>query len=166
MSGMVGGLLALGLGIGATPALAADTGVVELAREARTHTSQTVVTVDSGAAVAFEFFTIKLEALRPASATGLAYAFPACVRHNGTAELAGGLKFTTGNKYVKVNSIVIDPRNNVVKASVAGRRIDVFSLNGQNLVLTAAGANALNKGLGFDGLFAEGFVFGEFVTNK
>ena len=167
VSGLVGGLLVLG--IGATPALAAtgaETGV-EPTPAARSLTSQkTVVTVDAGAAAALDFFAIKLDALRPASADATAYTFPACVLPGGLTLLGGGLKFTANSKTVKVNSIVISARTGVVKAMVAGRWIDVFSLNGQNLVLTTAGANALNKGLGFDGLFAEGFLFGGFVTGK
>nr|WP_042190236.1 hypothetical protein [Kibdelosporangium sp. MJ126-NF4]CEL19183.1 hypothetical protein [Kibdelosporangium sp. MJ126-NF4]CTQ95016.1 hypothetical protein [Kibdelosporangium sp. MJ126-NF4] len=162
VTGLVGGLLVLG--VGASPALA-ETGTTAT-QQAAFHNQQTVVTVDSGAATALEFFNIKLDALRPAFGTATTnYTFPACTR-NGVTELSGGLKFAANDKTVKVTSIVINTNTKAVKASLNGRRTDVFSLDGQNLVLTAAGATALNTGLGFDGLFAEGFLFGGFTTNK
>jgi hypothetical protein len=54
----------------------------------------------------------------------------------------------------------------VVTARVdPGQRIDFFNIQGGDTwVLTAAGAQALNSGLGFNGLFSAGFVFGKFVT--
>ncbi|ALG06525.1 hypothetical protein [Kibdelosporangium phytohabitans] len=166
VSGLVGGLLVLSLG--ATPALAApgaEAGA-ETVQDLSFHKSRTVVTVDAGATAAFDFFGITLDALRPASGGASTYTFPACVRRNGVTELAGGLKFTANAKSVKVNSVVINTRTDVVKAVVAGRRVDLFTLDGQHLVLTTAGADALNKGLGFDALFAEGFVFGGYATTK
>jgi hypothetical protein len=127
---------------------------------------QTVVTMDASAAVALDFFDIKLGVLRPATGTTPAFTFPVYGNPNdGTTELVGGLQFTANDKCFAVYAPVIDTKKGVVKVwATTGDRIDLFTLNGQSLVLTEAGAQALNRGLGFGGLFSAGFQFGGYAT--
>ncbi|MBP2320938.1 hypothetical protein JOF56_001323 [Kibdelosporangium banguiense] len=158
VSGIVGALLALGLT--AAPAVAETT-----SQESSYYKGKTVVTVDPGAVTAFGFFNIRVDALRPASGASPAYTFPVQRNRHGVTELAGGLQFTANDKCLAAYAPVVNTKTGVVKAWVSsGGKIDLFSLNGQSLVLTDAGAKALNDGLGFTGLFSVGFVFGTYAT--
>ncbi|CAM4003113.1 hypothetical protein KIPE111705_35715 [Kibdelosporangium persicum] len=157
VSGLVGALLAAGVSasVMAAPALA------ETGQESRHHWAKTTVTVDSGAAVALDFFGIKLTALWPATGSTPTFTFPVCAKRGGVVELLGGLRFTANDKAFTVYAPVVNTDIGVVKAG----RLELFSIDGQNLVLTAAGAQALNESLGFSGLFSQGFLFGSFVTS-
>ena len=153
ISAIIGGLLAVG--VTAAPVATAQESSVEQSR------TQIVVTVDANAAVAFKFFNITLSALQPATGSTPAFTFP-----SSRNQLVGGVKFTANDKCFAFYAPKIDTAAGVVKAWVSsGDRINFFSLNGQSLVLTAEGATALNAGLGFDGLFTEGFVFGTYATS-
>jgi hypothetical protein len=159
VSGIVGALLAMGLT--AAPAVAQTT-----TQESTHYKGQTVVTVDSGAVTALEFFDIRISALRPATGVTPSYTLPVHSNRHGITELAGGLQFTANEKCFVAYAPVINARTGVVKAWVnGGKKVDLFTLDGQSLVLTDAGAKALNEGLGFTGLFATGFVFGTFAIS-
>lgn len=159
VSGIVGALLALGLT--AAPAVAETT-----SQESSHYKGKTVVTVDSGAVAALEFFNIRVSALRPATGVTPSYTLPVASSRNGITELAGGLQFTANEKCFVAYAPVVNAHTGVVKAWVnGGKRIELFTIDGQSLLLTDAGANALNEGLGFTGLFSTGFVFGSFATS-
>jgi hypothetical protein len=163
ISGLLGAMLAAGaMAASVTPA-AAET----VQESGYGHVKgQTVVTLDAGAAFALRFFKVQLDALRPATAAAPAYTFPVAGNpHDRTTELVGGLNFTAGDKCFAAYAPVINTKTNVVKAWVnGGKRIDLFSLQDDKLVLTAAGATALNEALGFNGLFSAGFLFGTYTT--
>jgi hypothetical protein len=160
ISGIIGAVLAVGLtAVSVTPAAA------QTVQESR-FKGQTVVTVDGSAVVALDFFNIRVKALPLATGSTPAYTFPVYrTPADGSTELAGGLQFTANARCFPVIAPVIDTTAGVMKVWLSdGQRIDLFSLNGSKLVLTAPGAEALNSGLGFNGLFSAGFLFGEFQT--
>ncbi|TCO58434.1 hypothetical protein [Actinocrispum wychmicini] len=161
VSGVIGAVLAVGLTVTAVAPASAET-----VQQTRFIKGQTAVTVDAQAVVALDFFDVKVSVVWPASGTSPAFTFPVYGNPNdGTTELAGGLVFQANDKCADAILPVIDTNTGVVRAWVnSGRRVEVFKVDGDKLVLTAAGAQWLNSSLGFNGLFTAGFLFGTFKT--
>ncbi|GLZ43065.1 hypothetical protein [Actinokineospora sp. NBRC 105648] len=90
--------------------------------------------------------------------------------NDGTVEHRGALLLTTPDGVEVWWSLVIDKNRGVLTGyENLSRRIDLFTLGaptsaGAPLVLTQAGADALNRNLGFDELFSQGFVYGYVKT--
>jgi hypothetical protein len=129
----------------------------------------TVVTLNNGWTKYLKTFGIKIQKISPAKLKGQKATFTVTggemdpTNGLGTLNLGGGLKFKAGKKSTTVKSLVLSSATNTLTAKVGGKKVKLaktsgltFTRNGfgvnvtlKKLKLNSAGANQLNKKLGF-----------------
>jgi hypothetical protein len=129
----------------------------------------TTITLNSSFTKYLKTFGIKTSKLAPAKLKGATATFTVTggsldpTTGLGEVTLGGGLKFTAGKSSAPVKSLVLNTSTKSLTGKVAGKKVKIASVAGWSFVrsgfgvnltvkklkLTSAGANALNKKLGF-----------------
>jgi hypothetical protein len=129
----------------------------------------TTMTLNSGFTKYLKTFGITTSKISPTKLKGSKATFKVTggaldpITGKGEVTLGGGLKFKAGKKSASVKAIVISTSKKALTGKVGGKKVKVatiagwsFKRNGfgvnltiKKLKLTSAGANALNKALGF-----------------
>jgi hypothetical protein len=129
----------------------------------------TTITLNSGFTKYLKTFGIKTSKIAPAKLKGSKATFTVTggsldpTTGKGEVTLGGGLQFKAGKLKAPVKALVLNTSNKSLSAKVGGKKVKLatvagwsFARNGfgvnltiKKLKLTSAGANALNKKLGF-----------------
>jgi hypothetical protein len=129
----------------------------------------TTITLNSGFTKYLKTFGIKTLKVSPAKLKGSKATFTVTggsldpTTGLGEVTLGGGLKFKAGKKSATVKSLVVNTSKKSLSGKVGGKKVSIASIAGwsfarngfgvnltiKKLKLTSAGANALNKALGF-----------------
>ncbi len=129
----------------------------------------TTMTLNSGFTKYLKTFGIKTSKISPAKLKGSKATFTVTggsldpTTGKGEVTLGGGLKFTAGKSSAPIKALVLNTSKKSLTGKVAGKKVKIATLAGwsfkrngfgvnltiKKLKLTSAGANALNKKLGF-----------------
>jgi hypothetical protein len=129
----------------------------------------TTITLNSGFTKYLKTFGIKTLKVSPAKLKGSKATFTVTggsldpTTGLGEVTLGGGLKFKAGKKSATVKALVLNTSKKSLSGKVGGKKVSIASIAGwsfarngfgvnltiKKLKLTSAGANALNKALGF-----------------
>lgn len=129
----------------------------------------TTMTLNSGFTKYLKTFDIKTSKISPAKLKGSKATFTVTggsldpTTGKGEVTLGGGLKFTAGKSSAPIKALVLNTSKKSLTGKVAGKKVKIATLAGwsfkrngfgvnltiKKLKLTSAGANALNKKLGF-----------------
>ncbi len=129
----------------------------------------TTVTLNSGFTKYLKTFGIKTLKVSPAKLKGNKATFNVTggtldpTTGKGEVTLGGGLKFKAGKKSTTIKGLVVNTSKKSLTGKVGGKKVSIASVAGwsftrngfgvnlkiKKLKLTSAGANALNKALGF-----------------
>jgi len=129
----------------------------------------TTITLNSGFTKYLKTFGIKTLKVSPTKLKGNKATFTVTggsldpTTGKGEVTLSGGLKFKAGKKSATVKALVVNTSKKSLSGKVGGKKVSIASIAGwsfkrngfgvnltiKKLKLTSAGANALNKALGF-----------------